>query len=124
MGAGDKIELPILSGTAGQDVIDIRALGKHGYFTYDPGFLATGSCESSITFIDGAEGVLLHRASQSTNWLVMPTIWKFVTCCCTVMHRIKKNTKNSKTPSSATPWYMSKFTCSSMDSVTMPTLWP
>ena len=60
--AGDKeIELPILSGTAGQDVIDIRALGKHGYFTYDPGFLATGSCESSITFIDGAEGVLLHR---------------------------------------------------------------
>ncbi len=60
--AGDKeIELPILSGTAGQDVIDIRALGKHGYFTYDPGFLATGSCESSITFIDGAKGVLLHR---------------------------------------------------------------
>lgn len=60
--AGDKeIELPILSGTAGQDVIDIRALGKHGYFTYDPGFLATGSCESTITFIDGAKGVLLHR---------------------------------------------------------------
>ncbi len=60
--AGDKeIELPILSGTAGQDVIDIRALGKHGYFTYDPGFLATGSCESSITFIDGEKGVLLHR---------------------------------------------------------------
>ena len=66
--AGDKeIELPILSGTAGQDVIDIRALGKHGYFTYDPGFLATGSCESSITFIDGEKGVLLHRpASPST----------------------------------------------------------
>ena len=60
--AGDKeIELPILSGTAGQDVIDIRALSKHGYFTYDPGFLATGSCESSITFIDGEKGVLLHR---------------------------------------------------------------
>ncbi|TPV61064.1 citrate synthase [Aestuariibacter sp. GS-14] len=60
--AGDKeIELPILSGTAGQDVIDIRALGKHGYFTYDPGFLATGSCESSITYIDGDKGVLLHR---------------------------------------------------------------
>ncbi len=60
--AGDaEIELPILSGVAGNDVIDIRTLGSSGYFTYDPGFLATGSCESSITFIDGAKGVLLHR---------------------------------------------------------------
>lgn len=60
--AGDKVvELPILSGTAGFDVIDIRSLGANGYFTYDPGFMATGSCESSITFIDGAKGILLHR---------------------------------------------------------------
>ena len=60
--AGDKeIELPILSGTAGFDVIDIRSLGANGYFTYDPGFMATGSCESSITYIDGAKGILLHR---------------------------------------------------------------
>ena len=54
-------ELPILKGTAGTDVIDIRTLGSHGYFTYDPGFLATASCESSITFIDGGKGVLQHR---------------------------------------------------------------
>ena len=60
--AGDKeIELPILSGTEGQDVIDVRSLGANGYFTFDPGFMATGSCESSITYIDGAKGVLLHR---------------------------------------------------------------
>ncbi|MFQ3236522.1 MAG: citrate synthase [Paraglaciecola sp.] len=60
--AGDKeIELPILSGTAGHDVIDIRTLGANGYFTYDPGFMATASCESSITYIDGAKGILLHR---------------------------------------------------------------
>ena len=60
--AGDiEVELPILSGTAGNDVIDIRTLGSSGYFTYDPGFMATGSCESSITYIDGAKGVLLHR---------------------------------------------------------------
>ncbi|WP_218353058.1 citrate synthase [Alteromonas lipotrueiana] len=60
--AGDKeIELPILSGTEGQDVIDVRALGAQGYFTFDPGFMATGSCESEITYIDGANGVLLHR---------------------------------------------------------------
>lgn len=54
-------ELPILSGSAGNDVIDIRTLGANGYFTYDPGFLATASCESSITFIDGGKGVLQHR---------------------------------------------------------------
>ncbi|KZN57779.1 citrate synthase [Pseudoalteromonas luteoviolacea] len=57
----DPIELPIHSGTAGQDVIDVRTLGAHGFFTYDPGFMSTGSCESSITYIDGAKGVLLHR---------------------------------------------------------------
>ncbi len=59
---GDKeVELPVLQGTAGQDVIDVRALGATGYFTYDPGFMATGSCDSSITYIDGAAGILLHR---------------------------------------------------------------
>ena len=58
---GKEVELPILQGTAGQDVIDVRTLGATGYFTYDPGFMATGSCESSITYIDGVEGVLLHR---------------------------------------------------------------
>ena len=54
-------ELPIYSGTAGTDVIDVRALGQQGYFTFDPGFMATGSCESKITYIDGDNGVLLHR---------------------------------------------------------------
>ncbi len=58
---GNQVDLPIYSGTLGQDVIDIRTLGQHGYFTFDPGFLATGSCESEITFIDGGKGVLLHR---------------------------------------------------------------
>ena len=55
------IELPVLSGTAGFDVIDIRTLGKHGVYTYDPGFMATAACQSNITFIDGEKGVLLHR---------------------------------------------------------------
>ncbi|WP_406547616.1 citrate synthase [Succinimonas sp.] len=57
----DPIELPILKGTLGPEVIDIRALGSHGYFTYDPGFVSTASCNSRITFIDGARGVLLYR---------------------------------------------------------------
>lgn len=55
------IELPIISGTAGFDVIDIRTLGKHGVYTYDPGFMATAACNSAITFIDGEKGILLHR---------------------------------------------------------------
>ena len=55
------IELPITSGTAGHDVIDISKLGGTGHFTFDPGFMATASCESEITYIDGAKGILLHR---------------------------------------------------------------
>jgi citrate synthase len=57
----DPFELPILQGSNGNDVIDVRTLGSKGYFTYDPGFLATASCESSITYIDGGQGILLHR---------------------------------------------------------------
>ncbi|MDD7287588.1 MAG: citrate synthase [Succinivibrio sp.] len=57
----EPIELPILKGTEGPEVIDVRALGSHGYFTYDPGFVSTASCKSKITFIDGAKGILLHR---------------------------------------------------------------
>jgi len=57
----EVIELPILKGTAGLDVIDIRTLGSKGYFTYDPGFMATASCESAITYIDGGKGILQHR---------------------------------------------------------------
>lgn len=60
-GTDDVVELPILSGSTGPDVIDVRNLGSSGYFTFDPGFLATASCESKITFIDGGKGVLLHR---------------------------------------------------------------
>lgn len=55
------IELDVLKGTLGQDVIDIRSLGSKGMFTFDPGFTSTASCESKITFIDGDEGILLHR---------------------------------------------------------------
>ena len=55
-------ELKILKGSLGPDVIDIRTLyNQTGLFTYDPSYGATSSCESSITFIDGDEGVLLHR---------------------------------------------------------------
>jgi len=56
------ITLPMFEASLGPDVIDIRALyGKTGKFTYDPGFLSTASCGSTITFIDGDKGELLYR---------------------------------------------------------------
>lgn len=59
---GNSYELPIFSPTAGPDVIDIRKLyAQAGVFTYDPGFTSTASCDSTITYIDGAKGELLHR---------------------------------------------------------------
>jgi citrate synthase len=55
-------ELPVLQGSVGPEVIDIRKLyAQTGAFTYDPGYKSTGSCESALTYIDGDEGVLLHR---------------------------------------------------------------
>jgi citrate synthase len=57
-----SVTFPLLPGTLGPDVIDIRTLyGKTGRFTYDPGFLSTASCSSAITFIDGDKGELLYR---------------------------------------------------------------
>ncbi|WP_404413567.1 citrate (Si)-synthase [Vreelandella aquamarina] len=60
-GLDKAIDLPIYSGSLGPDVIDVRALGSEGLFTYDPGFMATSSCQSAITYIDGGKGILLHR---------------------------------------------------------------
>src|SRR6218665_850236 len=60
---GEKaVELPVRSGSIGPDVVDIGSLYKQtGRFTYDPGFTSTAACESKITYIDGDEGILLHR---------------------------------------------------------------
>ena len=59
---GKSIQLPIIEGTIGPSVIDVRKLyGDTGHFTYDPGYTSTGSCESKITYIDGDKGILLHR---------------------------------------------------------------
>ena len=59
---GKALDFAVMSGSVGPDVVDIRTLyGKSGMFTYDPGFLSTASCSSSITYIDGDAGVLLYR---------------------------------------------------------------
>ncbi|MHB1217597.1 MAG: citrate synthase [Alphaproteobacteria bacterium] len=59
---GKSYEMPLVEGTVGPQVIDIRKLyGETDYFTYDPGFTSTASCQSAITYIDGDAGILLHR---------------------------------------------------------------
>ncbi|WP_022726904.1 citrate synthase [Fodinicurvata sediminis] len=60
--SGQQWELPVIDGTVGPRVIDIRKLyGETGMFTYDPGFTSTASCDSEITYIDGDKGILMHR---------------------------------------------------------------
>src|SRR5690348_16115828 len=59
---GKSVKLPVIDGSVGPKVIDVRKLyGQTGLFTYDPGFMATAACRSSITFIDGDEGILMYR---------------------------------------------------------------
>jgi citrate synthase len=59
---GKSCKLPVISGTMGPEVIDVRKLyAETGMFTFDPGFTSTGACESKLTFIDGEKGILLHR---------------------------------------------------------------
>ncbi len=59
---GKDYQFPVLSGSVGPDVIDVRKLYTDtGYFTYDPGYTSTGACKSAITYIDGDKGILLHR---------------------------------------------------------------
>ncbi len=60
--SGKRFELPVYAGTEGPDVIDVRRLyTESGYFTFDPGFSSTAACESGLTYIDGDQGILLHR---------------------------------------------------------------
>jgi len=59
---GETYDFPLMSGTVGPKVIDIRSLyAKTDHFTFDPGYTATGACESKLTYIDGDEGILMHR---------------------------------------------------------------
>ncbi len=74
-GEDSVFELPVYSGTEGQDVINVGSLTSKGYFTYDPGFVSTAACDSEITYIDGDKGILLHRGypieqlAEQSNYL-------------------------------------------------------
>ena len=63
-----QFDLPIYSGTLGPDVIDVKDVLSKGYFTFDPGFMATAACESKITFIDGDQGCCCIVATRLRNW--------------------------------------------------------
>ena len=81
-GDGKSVEFPVMKGTVGPDVVDIRTLyGKTGMFTYDPGFLSTASCQSRITYIDGDKGELLYRGTRSSSWRPSATFSRSATCC-------------------------------------------
>ena len=58
---GKEINLPLINGTMGLPAIDIRTLSQKGLYTFDPGYLSTASCSSSITYVDGDQGELLYR---------------------------------------------------------------
>jgi citrate synthase len=81
---GDKYTLPVISGTTGPNVIDVRRLySETDHFTFDPGYTSTGSCESNLTYIDGDKGVLLHRGypieqlAEQSNFLELAHLLLF-----------------------------------------------
>ena len=85
------IELPVLAGTMGPDVVDIRTLhAKSGLFTYDPGYLSTASNSSNITFIDGDKGILLYRGYPIEQ---LATHCDFVDVCYLLMQGELPNTE-------------------------------
>ncbi len=90
---GKTIELPVYSGTVGPDVIDIGKLyAQTGMFTLDPGFTSTASCESQITYIDGDEGILLHRGYPIDQLAEKST---FLEVCYLLLHGELPNAEQS-----------------------------
>ncbi len=120
---GKEIELPIYSGTLGPDVIDVKDVLASGHFTFDPGFMATASCESKITFIDGDKGILLHRGYPIDQ---LATQADYLETCYLLLNG-ELPTAEQKLSSMRKfvliLWFMIKLAVSSMVSVVMLTLW-
>jgi citrate synthase len=88
---GQSYDFPVLSGTLGPDVIDIRKLyDSTDHFTFDPGYTSTGSCESKITYIDGDKGVLLHGGYKIED---LAEKADFMEVCYLMMHGELPNTE-------------------------------
>lgn len=85
------IELPVYKGTEGPEVIDMTTLYKEsGLFTYDPGFMSTASCESSITYVDGEKGILRYRGYDIKELAVKSN---FMEVCYLLLHGELPNKK-------------------------------
>jgi citrate synthase len=92
---GNAYELPVLSGSEGPNVVDIRKLyGDADIFTYDPGFTSTASCESDITFIDGDKGILLYRGYPIDQ---LAANSNFLEVCYLLLHGDLPNQKDMRT---------------------------
>ncbi len=117
-GTNKSVSLPLLGGTLGPKVADIRKLyGELGIFTFDPGYGATASCESTITYIDGDEGVLLYRGYPIEQ---LAENSSFLEVCYLLL--------NGDLPTAAqyeptTPCCMSSCAASSRASAATPTRW-
>ena len=92
---GNAYELPVLAGSEGPNVVDIRKLyGEADIFTYDPGFTSTASCESDITFIDGDKGILLYRGYPIDQ---LAANSNFLEVCYLLLHGDLPNQKEMQT---------------------------
>ena len=121
---GQTVELPIHSGTVGPDVMEVAPLAKAGLFTFDPGFVATASTESKITYIDGAAGVLLHRGYTIQELAAKSD---YLEVCYLLYYGYLPDAQQKlslRTPSRTTPWFTSHYLASLMDSITTLTPWP
>ena len=88
-----QYEFPVITGTSGLNVIDIRKFyGLSGAFTYDPGFASTASCKSDITFTDGQHGILLYRGYPVEQLAEHGPTWKPATSCFTAICRTRNAT--------------------------------
>ena len=91
-----SVDMPLLSGSIGPQVVDIRRLYSDlGHFTFDPGYTATGSCESKITYIDGDKGILLHRGYNIEDLAEKSS---FLEVCYLLLNGELPNAKQISTP--------------------------
>ena len=124
-GTNKSSQLPLIDGTIGPAVVDIRKLyGDLGIFTYDPGYGATASCESKITYIDGDEGVLLYRGYPIEQLAEKST---FLEVCYLLLNGELPNAeaaaRSSSSASCATPCCTSRSAASTTASAATRTRW-
>jgi len=80
----EPVELPVITGSEGEKAIDVSKLrAKTGYITLDPGYVNTGSCSSSVTFLDGEKGILRYRGYPIEQLAENSSFVKSPTCFCT-----------------------------------------